>query len=1080
MSSGKLNKKSLYQEGGAISKDSINPVVDELSQMVKSRIESGESPEQILYVLIKEQISADQLALAFESVGYNPSDFADLMQTVQATLDQEVMQEQQAMQNQNPVNQELVQQLDMAGEQYGEPQQPMMADGGFTDFWRSPNQLHAPGVPMMMYPKSNLGHLANFASVAIDGINAGRDLRANKNKIQEDYRKNINKINAEGFDYLVDYKGLNPEDYATTAENLYNASNPETKFYIPGSRSLNKLGNKLGFQVPTTIDINNNNTPTPLPTMEAYKEGIRQNFLDNSTVSFDSKSNKYNVIYGTDDKYRSTLTEEQKLRNPTLSAFLERAKNLSKDELEILRSRGLYPKGMGLRADKSSGALVDESDYRTDQDLALMNIPFNQNVTWNPTFNAITQPADFNAPPQRSMLEVDNSTQGGPRARPSYKEWYSKNAINLQGKSEMELMDMYNNTEFKRGGSVLPRFQNLGETRGSLESGVPYNGGGSGMGSLYFEDLAIQDLQNELGTPCDCGDGSFSVDCCDDIATVTETQQESPEVTRGDSVGNFISRGINKAENFIKNNYTMKRIGNAANNAVNLAAVANQFGRDRKAKEAYRENRYFGSIADNVYMPVENPMNKRGTFDLNTGLAEPDNLVDYYAQAMYGKEMYKSGGQFDLPKAQNGLTDFLNTVNSSLGGSDDYWSGGWLDGKEGLVPDELTFNKPTKRQLQTAGALLSSPKNWQAGPSPLQAMLKVADVPGGDLLYNMIDPFGISQYSHLPNYNQYNTKDEAFAAARNDLGRGASFMYGDTRYTTNYEGEAPNNETQTVLDYVTQGLSPEEKERLMEVYKKAGQPPISFEKDTDKYSLPIYGSSSWVDVASGSDVRRPHVNLLGRDNPVYINKRATVPQTRNLLLDELSHNMQIRNDGTGASLWRFGTDAAAGELFGYDPYHREGAFEHEAHERIQPLLREYINQGGTFPDLGFANGGEFEPHMMYDPETGKGYKAKVPADHERMAKMGYTHELPKAMFGMPKLGLPGMNLMNWIPTGAGGNINKSIERVKEDPLSFSRLMSGDMSQAGKFIRFSEYGGELEVDNDTLAALIAAGADIEML
>lgn len=38
---------------------------------------------------------------------------------------------------------------------------------------------------------------------------------------------------------------------------------------------------------------------------------------------------------------------------------------------------------------------------------------------------------------------------------------------------------------------------------------------------------------------------------------------------------------------------------------------------------------------------------------------------------------------------------------------------------------------------------------------------------------------------------------------------------------------------------------------------------------------------------------------------------------------------------------------------------------------------------------------DFKPHMMYDPKTGKEYKANKPADHERMAKMGYTHDKPK-------------------------------------------------------------------------------------
>ena len=42
---------------------------------------------------------------------------------------------------------------------------------------------------------------------------------------------------------------------------------------------------------------------------------------------------------------------------------------------------------------------------------------------------------------------------------------------------------------------------------------------------------------------------------------------------------------------------------------------------------------------------------------------------------------------------------------------------------------------------------------------------------------------------------------------------------------------------------------------------------------------------------------------------------------------------------------------------------------------------------------------KFEPHMMYDPKTGKAYKANKKADHERMSKLGYTHEKPKKAQG---------------------------------------------------------------------------------
>ena len=38
---------------------------------------------------------------------------------------------------------------------------------------------------------------------------------------------------------------------------------------------------------------------------------------------------------------------------------------------------------------------------------------------------------------------------------------------------------------------------------------------------------------------------------------------------------------------------------------------------------------------------------------------------------------------------------------------------------------------------------------------------------------------------------------------------------------------------------------------------------------------------------------------------------------------------------------------------------------------------------------------KFEPHMMYDPKTGKGTKANKEADHLKMKKMGYTHDKPK-------------------------------------------------------------------------------------
>jgi len=46
-------------------------------------------------------------------------------------------------------------------------------------------------------------------------------------------------------------------------------------------------------------------------------------------------------------------------------------------------------------------------------------------------------------------------------------------------------------------------------------------------------------------------------------------------------------------------------------------------------------------------------------------------------------------------------------------------------------------------------------------------------------------------------------------------------------------------------------------------------------------------------------------------------------------------------------------------------------------------------------DVDLDEADDFKPHMMYDPKTGKGYKADTMDDHLRMKKMGYNHDAPK-------------------------------------------------------------------------------------
>jgi hypothetical protein len=90
---------------------------------------------------------------------------------------------------------------------------------------------------------------------------------------------------------------------------------------------------------------------------------------------------------------------------------------------------------------------------------------------------------------------------------------------------------------------------------------------------------------------------------------------------------------------------------------------------------------------------------------------------------------------------------------------------------------------------------------------------------------------------------------------------------------------------------------------------------------------------------------------------------------------------------------------------------------------------------------------KFEPHMMYDPKTGKAYKANKKADHERMSKLGYTHEKPKkAQVGT----IEPMDLGFEIPDQGGPRSNVSIYDPNSGNYRRANKAGDDIAVGGKF------------------------------
>jgi hypothetical protein len=81
----------------------------------------------------------------------------------------------------------------------------------------------------------------------------------------------------------------------------------------------------------------------------------------------------------------------------------------------------------------------------------------------------------------------------------------------------------------------------------------------------------------------------------------------------------------------------MQGYGKVSNFAVNAADFVNEIYKNKKRANA-EKRLYEMTMADNYYGYNANPMNKKGTYDVNTGLAEQNNYVNF--------PRYQDGGLF--------------------------------------------------------------------------------------------------------------------------------------------------------------------------------------------------------------------------------------------------------------------------------------------------------------------------------------------------------------------------------------------------------------------------------------------------
>lgn len=192
METEKINKKSLYQKGGNLNSPDSNALIESLSEEIQQRVKIGEPAEAILYSYLEQGIKQEQLALAFESVGYDPNAFVALMQSTEELINNQMQMQQQMEQMQNVEN------MQQAPQDIEQPPQQMM------------EEIPEGMIPSMAYGGDMFANLFMFGDALNDAFGDTTNWKNQKDQYEKDKRHRW-KVNFKGAD-------VNPEDYYVTSQ----------------------------------------------------------------------------------------------------------------------------------------------------------------------------------------------------------------------------------------------------------------------------------------------------------------------------------------------------------------------------------------------------------------------------------------------------------------------------------------------------------------------------------------------------------------------------------------------------------------------------------------------------------------------------------------------------------------------------------------------------------------------------------------------------------------------------------------------------------------------------------------------
>ena len=608
------------QEGG----ENTQPQEASLAQQIGSLMQTGVPPKVIVQQLISNDVDEFDIRDAFMDLGISSSELDELFKS-DDELEEELTEQLEAAsedaEERGSGSDEDYDDMSDSDVQFGAfgADLPEAQTGFESAFPSTVNQFF--GIrrpegdsyvrnPMMDYLPMDLGTRGDVAGAAFFLAEAATDLfggRKDPNTgLKEGFYRDVKAKKARAkeaipgyYDYKVTTAAGDKNTYVGDPRDLYNAARNQGR----------------------------------LRTKEQYIDDIKTF----SKVDFNKDTGQYEGVFSSReiDPSSSTYTKQQR---QDLETFLERGTSLkdleSRFDPETLKMLiGSQKEGMGLLGISPSGVASSYIDaasnpylYETMMGLNTLKstAPKAPNLGAQPTLQLPT----YNwANSTNSQSPIVNSI--GPINEPpksiTFQEFVLQDPVRRSGADAQQLYANYliqqNNKQY--GGQTdyaLPFLAYGGDLVlaqvGTETQLLSYDEwlGATGRGMMGQELQDFKDYQAYVS--------SFKTDA------PTTTQPAAPQV----EMTNRIAGDLNR----LMDSRFMQGYGKLSNLAVQGAGFVNEMFQNEKEKKA-KGRLYEMTQADNMFGYFEDPLNKQGTWDVNTGLAEQDNRVTYMRQ--FGGEM---------------------------------------------------------------------------------------------------------------------------------------------------------------------------------------------------------------------------------------------------------------------------------------------------------------------------------------------------------------------------------------------------------------------------------------------------------